>query len=44
MTRLWVVRAGKSGEREQEALYEGVLAPGFLEVPSLEDAHMKDIG
>ncbi|MDF1807105.1 restriction endonuclease [Hyphomonas sp.] len=29
MTRLWIVRAGKQGERERDALEEGQLYPGF---------------
>lgn len=35
MTRLWLVRAGKHGEREQAVLEQGVLQPGFDWVGSL---------
>lgn len=38
MTRLWLVRAGKHGEREAAALADNVLAPGFIEVPDLTPA------
>lgn len=31
MARLWGVRAGKRGEREQAAIEDGMLYPGFLE-------------
>ena len=39
MTRLWIVRAGKQGERELEAIERGRLLPGFLEVGNL--THLK---
>jgi restriction system protein len=42
MTRLWLVRAGKSGERESAALSQGLLAPGFLEVADLTAAKDRD--
>ena len=32
MTRLWIVRAGKQGDRELAAIEHGRLLPGFLEV------------
>jgi restriction system protein len=35
MKRLWVVRAGKSGEREQQVLEEGLLMPGFSDIADL---------
>lgn len=35
MTRLWIVRAGKQGERELAAIEQGRLLPGFLEVGDL---------
>lgn len=37
MTRLWVVRAGKSGEREQQVLDEGILMPGFTDIADLTE-------
>ena len=39
MTRLWIVRAGKYGERELEAIERSRLLPGFLEVGDL--THLK---
>lgn len=30
--RLWLVRGGRYGEREQEALASNVLAPGFPDI------------
>ncbi|MFF3290681.1 CBS domain-containing protein [Streptomyces sp. NPDC003023] len=33
--RAWVVRAGRNGEREREALDAGVVLAGWLEVPDL---------
>jgi restriction system protein len=42
MTRLWLVRAGKNGERESAALAQGLLAPGFLEVGDLSEARDRD--
>ena len=35
MTRLWIVRAGKQGDRELAAIEQGRLLPGFLEVGDL---------
>lgn len=35
MTRLWIVRAGKHGERELAAIEQSRLLPGFLEVGDL---------
>ena len=35
MTRLWIVRAGKQGDRELAAIKQGRLLPGFLEVGDL---------
>jgi restriction system protein len=35
MTRLWIVRAGKHGERELAAIAENRLLPGFAEVGDL---------
>jgi restriction system protein len=35
MSRLWIVRAGKQGERELAAIAQGKLLPGFLEVGDL---------
>lgn len=35
MPRLWIVRAGKEGEREIAAIEQGRLLPGFLEVGDL---------
>jgi len=35
MTRLWIVRAGKQGERELAAIEQSRLLPGFLEVGDL---------
>ena len=35
MTRLWLIRAGAKGERENIALDEGVAAPGFTEIADL---------
>lgn len=35
MTKLWIVRAGKQGERELAAIAQGKLLPGFLEVGDL---------
>ena len=42
MTRLWIVRAGKQGERELAAIEEGRLLPGFLEVGDLTHLHGRD--
>jgi restriction system protein len=35
MTKLWIVRAGKQGERELAAIAESRLLPGFVEVGDL---------
>jgi restriction system protein len=35
MTKLWIVRAGKQGERELAAIEQNSLFPGFLEVRDL---------
>ena len=35
MTRLWIVRAGKQGDRELAAIEQDRLLPGFLEVGDL---------
>lgn len=35
MTRLWIVRAGAAGERELDAIAQGLLQPGFSEVGDL---------
>ena len=35
MTRLWIVRAGKQGDRELAAIEQGRLLPGFLDVGDL---------
>jgi len=35
MTRLWIVRAGKQGQRELAAIAESRLLPGFMEVGDL---------
>lgn len=35
MRRLWIVRAGKEGRRELDAIEQGKLFPGFLEVGDL---------
>ena len=35
MKRLWIVRAGKQGERELAAIAESRLLPGFMEVGDL---------
>ena len=35
MTRLWIVRADKQGDRELAAVEQGRLLPGFLEVGDL---------
>lgn len=35
MTRLWIVRAGRHGERELEAITQGKLLPGFNELGDL---------
>ena len=40
MTRLWIVRAGRNGERELDAISEGRLMPGFGEVGDL--TNLKD--
>jgi restriction system protein len=42
MIRLWLVRAGKGGERETAALAQGLLAPGFIDVADLAQAKDRD--
>jgi restriction system protein len=42
MKRLWVVRAGKFGEREDAALASGRLQPGFEDVPELSGRKGRD--
>ncbi len=42
MTRLWIVRAGKQGERELAAILSGRLLPGFLEVGDLSNLNGRD--
>jgi restriction system protein len=42
MARLWIVRAGKHGERELAALDQGRLLPGFLEVGDLQKLKNRD--
>lgn len=42
MKRLWLVRAGRHGEREQTALDKNVVAPGFERVPDLSKARDRD--
>ena len=37
MTRLWLARAGKNGERDQQCLDDGLLMPGFNEIGDLTD-------
>lgn len=37
MTRLWIVRAGKQGDRELASIEQGRLLPGFLEVGDLSE-------
>ena len=49
MTRLWIVRAGKQGDRELAAIEQGRLLPGFLEVGDLRgfpdrDAILEHLG
>ncbi len=51
MTRLWIVRAGAHGERENAAIDKSELLPGFLEVGDLSKlgdrdailAHLQDV-
>lgn len=42
MPRLWIVRAGKHGERELAAIEQNRLLPGFLEVGDLSVLHGRD--
>ena len=42
MTRLWIVRAGKQGDRELAAIEQGRLLPGFLEVGDLRSFPNRD--
>ncbi|MEX2487998.1 MAG: restriction endonuclease [Pseudomonadales bacterium] len=42
MTKLWIVRAGKQGERELAAIEQSKLLPGFLEVGDLSTLKDRD--
>jgi restriction system protein len=42
MTRLWIVRAGRNGERELEAISQGKLMLGFSEVGDLSELKTRD--
>jgi restriction system protein len=42
MNRLWIVRAGKHGERELAAIEQNRLLPGFLEVGDLRTLQGRD--
>jgi restriction system protein len=42
MTHLWIVRAGKHGERELAAIEQSRLFPGFLEVGDLQKLKGRD--
>jgi len=42
LTRLWIVRAGKHGERELAAIEQSKLFPGFLEVNDLSALDSRD--
>ena len=42
MTRLWIVRSGKQGERELAAIERSKLFPGFLEVGDLSELKDRD--
>lgn len=42
MTRLWLVRVGKHGEREREVLESGLLQPGFEFVSDLAGCSNRD--
>ncbi len=42
MTRLWIVRAGKQGEREFAGIEQSKLFPGFLEVGDLSARNDRD--
>lgn len=42
MTRLWIVRAGAQGERENAAIDKSELLPGFLEVGDLSQKGDRD--
>lgn len=42
MTRLWIVRAGKHGDRELAAIEQKRLLPGFLEVGDLRPLQGRD--
>lgn len=43
MTKLWIVRAGKQGERELAAIEQGKLFPGFLQVGDLSARKDRDV-
>lgn len=42
MTRLWIVRAGKQGERELAAIEQGRLLPGFMEFGDLSSLNGRE--
>ena len=42
MQRLWLVRAGRQGERENIALEKGIIAPGFTEIADLSKASERE--
>jgi restriction system protein len=42
MPRLWIVRAGKHGERELASIEQNKLLPGFLEVGDLSSLQSRD--
>lgn len=42
MTRLWIVRAGKNGERELAAIEQGRLLPGFTDIGDLTHRMTRD--
>ncbi|WP_374660091.1 restriction endonuclease [Phenylobacterium sp.] len=42
MTRLWIVRAGRHGERELDAITQGRLLPGFNELGDLSGLKDRD--
>lgn len=43
MTRLWIVRAGKHGERELAAIEQSRLLPGFIEVGDLSEKATREV-
>ena len=42
MARLWIVRAGKQGDRELAAIEQSRLLPGFLDVGDLRKLKDRD--